>query len=504
LNRRDAAKELLKRRRARENLIDFARYTKQGYIPADHHHLIAGRMEQVERGEIKRLMIFMPPRHGKSELASRRFPSWFLGRNPSKSIIAASYNSELAGDFGREVRNITKDQSFNNLFQTRLAEDSAAAGRWHTNVGGGYVAAGVGTAITGRGANVLLIDDPFKDRESADSEIVRDKTYKWYLSTAYTRLEGSLTELDDDDLWNDWHQAEAEGEAFEGAIVIIQTRWHEDDLSGRLLKDMEDGADQWDILELPAINDAGEALWPAKYPLESLERIKKALTIQGGSREWQSLYQQKPTLEEGTFFKREWFKRFRIDDKPKTNNYQSSDFATKEDAGDFTELGVWGLCNDGDLWAVEWWYGQTTTDVWIDEQLNQYKKHDCYASFGESGVIRRAVEPFQTMRSRAKKIWMRMEWITRSSDKVSMARSFQGLASSGMVHIPHSDWGDRLIEQLCKFPAGTYDDAVDVCALIGMAVNSSHPAILETVETEIQPIDGYGWDEEEESSWRTN
>lgn len=488
----DAAKELMRRRRARDNLVDFARYTMEGYIPADHHHKICDKLEAVERGEIKRLMIFMPPRHGKSELASKRFPSWYLGRNPNKSIIAASYNSDLAGDFGREVRNITKAGEFRKLFKTQLAEDSSAAGRWHTSVGGGYVAAGVGTAITGRGANILLIDDPFKDRESADSEIIREKTYRWFLSTAYTRLEGGLVSVDDDDLWNNWREAQTKGEAFDGAVVIIQTRWHEDDLAGRLIKDMEDGADQWDILELPAINDDGEALWPDKYPLKTLEAIKKTLTIGGGDREWESLYQQRPTVEEGTFFKRDWFKRYRLNDCPNTNNYQSTDFATKDGEGDFTELGVLGMCKDQELWVKDWWFGQKTTDVWIDAQLTQYDKYNCYAAFGETGPIRRAVEPFQTMRSRQRKIYPRFEWITRTGDKASMARAFQGMASAGMVHIPNTEWGDRLLDQLCKFPAGKHDDAVDVCALMAMAIQMAHPAIMRTNEPKPKRRDTWG------------
>jgi hypothetical protein len=180
---------LLRRRRARANLIDYARYTNRAYRPADHHEQIARKLEDVESGKCKRLMVFMPPRHGKSELGSRRFPAWFMGRHADRSIIAASYNSDLAGDFGREVRNIMASPEHGALFPgSQLAADSKSQNRWHTSAGGGYAAAGVGTAVTGRGAHLLLIDDPVKDRESADSETLREKTYRWYLSTAYTRL----------------------------------------------------------------------------------------------------------------------------------------------------------------------------------------------------------------------------------------------------------------------------------------------------------------------------
>lgn len=496
-----AARELLKRRRARKNLVDFARYTCHNYVPSDHHHQICEKLEAVERGDIKRLMIFMPPRHGKSELASRRFPAWFLGKNPNKSIIAASYNSDLAGDFGRDVRNIVACKEYNNLFETKLAQDSKAAGRWHTDKDGGYVAAGVGTAITGRGAHVLLIDDPIKDRKSADSEIIRESAYSWYTSTAYTRLEGTVNNFDDDELWRDPVKSLKDGSitTFDGAIVVIQTRWHEEDLSGKLLEDMKRGADQWEVLSLPAIQ-GGEALWPGKYPIKRLKEIKKALP----SREWESLYQQDPTPDEGGFFRREWFKRYNLGEEPKTNNYQSTDFATKEDDGDFTELGIFGMDGKKELWILDWWYNQATTDVWIDQQLTQYKEYGCFATFGETGVIRRSIEPFQTMRSRQRFIYPRFEWIVRTGDKAAMSRSFQGMASSGMVHIPYTEWGDRLINQLCTFPAGKYDDGVDVCALMAMAIQMAHPAIVHNVEESKPAHPGYGWeDDEEESSWRT-
>jgi len=252
VSRQEAAAELLARRRAREGLLAFTGYTNSAYQAAPHHTMIAEKLEAVARGEIKRLMICMPPRHGKSELASRRFPAWFLGRNPGKQVIAASYNSDLANDFGREVRNIVASPEFQNLFKVDLAEDSKAANRWHTNGGGMYVAAGVGTAITGRGADILLIDDPFKDRKEADSELQRKTVWDWYTSTAYTRLMPG------------------------GAVIVINTRWHDDDLSGRLLYEQEGGGDEWEVLSLPAIKD-DKALWPEWYAIERLEQIRSVL-----------------------------------------------------------------------------------------------------------------------------------------------------------------------------------------------------------------------------------
>jgi len=420
-------------------------------------------------------MIFMPPRHGKSELASRRFPAWYLGKHPGKQIITASYNSDLSNDFGREVRNIVASHEYSCLFDVELAQDSKAANRWHTDKKGAYVAAGVGTAITGRGAHIALIDDPFKDRKEAASEVTRENVWNWYTSTLYTRLMPG------------------------GAIVIIQTRWHEDDLAGRLLDKQNQGGDQWEILSLPAISH-NKPLWPEWYDLTALKRIKAAI----GTRDWESLYQQDPTPDEGTFFKREWFKRFNIGEEPATNKYQSSDYAVSEGEGDYTELGIWGVDHLTDLWALDWWYGQESTDTWIGAQLEQIKKYKVFAAFGETGVIKKSIEPFLTNRSRAMKIYTRFEWISRITDKASMARSFQGMASLGKVHIPNTEWGDRIINQLVAFPAGKHDDAVDVCALIALAIEDAHPAIVKTIqETKKKDMWDRAFDKDNGDSWKT-
>lgn len=443
-------------------------------------------------------MIFMPPRHGKSELASRRFPAWFMGIHPERSVIAASYNSELANDFGREVRNIVASQEYSRLFDVSLAEDSKAQGRWHTSKGGSYVAAGVGTAITGRGAHILLIDDPLKDRESADSEIIRRKTYQWYLSTAYTRLESTLTEQDSDELWR---KAAYDAEPFDGGVVIIQTRWHEDDLSGRLLEDAKRGGDKFEVLSLPAISDSGEALWPAKYPIEKLKAIKSAISVVS-PREWDALYQQTPKPDEGIFFKREWFKRFHLGSEPTTSDYLSSDYAVTEGDGDFTELSIWGLDAADDLYAKAWWYEQATSDVWIEAALDLIQKHKPMVALGESGVIRRAIEPQLNRRARERGVYFRQEWIVRSGDKAAMARPFQARAAMGKVYIPYGEWGDRLVNQLCGFPAGTYDDAVDNCALIGLYLDETFgPSIPETPPEPER--DAWGRETFNESDWMT-
>lgn len=454
-----AATELLARRQARQSLVAFSAYTNPAYIPAPHHALIAEHLEAVERGEIKRLMITMPPRHGKSELASRRFPAWYLGRNPSKQIIAASYNSDLSTDFGREVRNIVDSEEYQCLFQVKLAADSQAANRWHTDTKGMYVAAGVGTAITGRGADILLIDDPFKDRQEADSEVRRETVWNWYTSTAYTRLMPG------------------------GAVVVINTRWHDDDLSGRLIEQMGDGGDKWVVLSLPAINDEGKALWPDWYPIERLNEIKSVLP----SRDWNSLYQQNPIPEDGDFFKAAWFNEYeKIPDG--ISFYGASDCAVTEDGGDYTEHGLFGIDNNKNIYVVAWWRGQTTADKWIEGMCDLITKYQPVIWFGEKGVIQRTIEPYMIQRMTERNAFCRIEWLASTTDKATRARPIQGMASMGKVYFPkNASWKGDILTQLLRFPAGKHDDAVDVFGLMGRGMEFFKPKIKH------QEIDFEAW-----------
>lgn len=456
-------------RAARRHLIDFTEYTLQNYHAADHHRQICAKLEAVERGEIDRLMIFMPPRHGKSELASKRFPAWCLGRNAHRQIIAASYNSDLASDFGRHVRNIVASPEFAEVFpDTTLAPDSQAANRMNTNKGGSYVAAGVGTAVTGRGADIALIDDPFKDREEADSERRRDIVWDWYRSTLFTRLMPG------------------------GAVILILTRWHEDDLAGRLLE-QEPG--QWDMLSLPAIDDAGRALWPAWYDVPALNRIKATI----GPREWSALYQQRPQPDEGTFFQRAWFADHG-GHLPQLAYYGSSDYAVTDGGGDWTVHRVWGVDPQGALYRVAGWRGRTTSDVWIEQKLDLIAKYKPLAWFGESGVIQKAIEPMLMRRMRERRVYCRLEWLPSMADKPTRARAFQAMAASGRVHFePNADLSEFLV-----FPAGKHDDEVDTASLIGRAIDQAHPAI---VKSQAERPKGDRWDRafkgEEAETWRT-
>ena len=456
----------MKARQARNSLLDFTEYTNPAYERAQHHAQIAAKLEAVERGEIDRLMIFMPPRHGKSELASKRFPAWCLGRKPTRQIIAASYHSDLANDFGRNVRNIVAEPEFGQVFPgVSLATDSAAANRMNTNYGGAYVAAGVGTAVTGRGAHIALIDDPFKDREEADSERRRELVWDWYRSTLYTRLMPG------------------------GAIVLIQTRWHEDDLAGRLL---EQEGDQWDVLELPAINDQGKALWPEWYPLDALHRIKNTI----GPREWSALYQQRPQPDEGTFFKREWFGTW--DSLPALRYYGTSDYAVTDGGGDYTVHRVWGVDHQGNLYRVDGWRGQTTSDEWIERKLDLIAKHKPLCWFGEGGVIQKAIEPMLKRRMLERRVHCRLEWLPSVSDKPTRARSFQAMAATGRVKFER----DADLSEFLVFPAGKHDDDVDTASLIGRAIDQAHPAIVK--QAQVETVRRPSWRKEREGgSWKT-
>ena len=277
----EQVKDIESKEKARTSLIGYAKFQMDNYLSPPHIKLLASKLEAVERGDIRRLAIFMPPRHGKSILTSEFFPAWYLGRNPDKYIICATYAQDLADDFGRKVRNQLQDKRYTDVFpDAELSTDSSSMRRFNTTNGGVYFAVGAGSAITGRGAHLLLIDDPIKGREEADSAAMRKNLLDWYRATAYTRLMPN------------------------GSVVLIQTRWHEDDLAGWILK--ETGHEGWDVVEFPAILNEraatmlelkeGDPLWEESYPLKRLEEIKKTI----GTREWSSLYAQKPSVKRVT------------------------------------------------------------------------------------------------------------------------------------------------------------------------------------------------------------
>lgn len=436
-------------------LISYAAYQWPGYRDAAHHRLIARHLEAVERGEITRLMITMPPRHGKSMLASEFFPAWYLGRNPDHYVVTATYAQELADDFGRKVKNQIEDSAYSAIFPgVGLADDSKSAKRFHiegqnggyehsTTQRGAFYAVGVGGPLTGRGAHLLLIDDPVKNREDAESEVIRKKTKDWYTSTAYTRLMPG------------------------GRIVVIQTRWHEDDLSGWLQADHKH--EGWVVLDLPAINDAGDALWPEQYDVATLGKIKQAI----GPRDWSALYQQRPSPETGDYFKREWIHT--VDHLPPRETmliYGGSDYAVTASGGDFTVHVVIGLDPDGRMYLLDMWRGQASSDQWVEAFCDLVLKWKPVGWAEETGQIKSGVGPFLVRRMLDRQAYVAREAFATRGDKAIRAQSIRGrMALSGLHVLKDAPFLADLISEMMSFPVGVHDDQVDALGLVGQLID---------------------------------
>lgn len=435
-------------------LISYAAYQWPSYQDAPHHRLIARHLEAVERGDIKRLMITMPPRHGKSMLASEFFPAWYMGRNPDHYIAMATYSQDLADDFGRKVKNQIADPEFERVFPgVMLADDSKSAKRFHvegrnggfehqTSQKGSFYAVGVGGPLTGRGAHLLLIDDPVKNREDAESEVMRRKTKDWYTSTAYTRLMPG------------------------GRIVVIQTRWHESDLSGWLQEEHEH--EGWTVLNLPAINNNGEALWPEQYPVEALEKIKLAV----GPRDWSALYQQRPAPETGDYFKRDWI--VEADKAPPLSTMQvfgASDYAVTANGGDYTVHVVMGIDHIGRLWLLDLWRAQASSDVWVDSLCALVRRWKPIGWAEETGQIKSGVGPFLVKRMLETESYVAREQFPTRGDKAVRAQSIRGRMAMQGLHVERgSPWLPDLLSEMMSFPVGAHDDQVDALGLAGQLI----------------------------------
>lgn len=481
------AEEAYARKRAAESLLDYVKYIDVPGKPvseededpatwvydvvetgiAKHHEVLLKAIERVILGKIPRLMVFMPPGSAKSTYCSTVAPTWAMGRTAGTKIILASYGGDLAKKHGRKARAIVRSQKYTNVFGATISEDTSAADEWATDTESEYMSAGILSGITGNRAHGIIIDDPIRGRADADSKTVRDRTWDAYQDDLKTRLIPGGWEL------------------------IVQTRWHENDLAGRLLPPDYDGESgivacrddrDWYVLNIPAQcerNDdplgraIGEYLWPEWFTEKHFQGFKS------NARTWSALFQQRPSPEEGTFFQREWFHLYQSYERPSNLHfYVTSDFATKADEGDYTEHGVWGVDEASDLWLIDGWSGQKTSDVWIDELLRLLRSYKPMCWFGEGGVIRRAIEPFLTRMMLDQKTTCRIEWINPVTDKASRARGFQALASQKKVHIPNTEYGNRVFEQLLKFPTGAYDDAVDMCSYMGMAIDQAHSAVV--------------------------
>ena len=457
---REATAELARREISRRRLLPFVMRFNPSYNPGWVHKDICTRLEQfsadVAAGRSPRLMLFMPPRHGKSELVSRNFPAWHLGNYPQHEFIATSYSSSLAFKFSRSVRSLLREPEYPLIFPgTQLDPDTQSVEFWQTTRGGAYMAAGVSGPLTGNGMHVGVIDDPVKNREEADSETVRQSIKEWYTSTFYTRL--------------------APG----GGILIVLTRWHHDDLAGWLLEEAKNGGDQWQVVVYPAIADQdelyrrqGEALHPDRYPLDALERIKRAI----GDRDFTSLYQQRPSAEEGAFFKREWLRYYEWNERPPLEQlaiYAAWDLAIGKKSENDETVGITvGVDRQERVWLLDLVHGRWDALQICDAILDSWRAWQPQRVGIERGQIFMTLGPL--LRQRIKE---RSDWAfpldedglrPGKSDKSARAAPIQGRLRQGMVYIPrHVPWRDALVQQLLQFPNATHDDMVDSLAWIG-------------------------------------
>lgn len=483
-----AAAELLRRQRARDSMPEYARSIDIPGAPTSedpeaeifkpiessiaHHHLVM--MEAIQRTMEKkrgRLMIFAPPGAAKSTYTSVVAPNWAMGKWPGHRLILASYGLELAERQSRKARALARDKRHQAIWPEKptLSSEQKAVGDWSTSTGSNLMAAGFQSGITGNRANGLLIDDPVKNREEADSPTVREKTKSEFREAAKTRLMPN------------------------GYIILIQTRWHEDDLAGSILPEDYKGesgmikcrdGQTWEVLNIPAkaehVDDPlkreiGEYLWPEWFPIEHWLEFENDPQ---GKRTWSSLFQQRPSPGEGLMFKREYFRRYDPDIQPGLPGGRplhmqlngATDNATKEGGGDFTEHVIGGLDSNNDLWFIDWWYGQHTTDITIAAFIALIQRYKPLHWAHEGGPIENAIGPAirRAMReAKPQRVHTLLESLTSIKNKTIKLGTLQAWAAAGRIWLPmNRPWADRLIDQLCGFPAAKYDDAADAAGLL--------------------------------------
>jgi predicted phage terminase large subunit-like protein len=481
---KDKRRELLLRRKravlvARDDLLEATRLTmphpdnmddprESLYVAAKHHELIADVLMAVERGDEDRVIISAPPRHGKTQLTTKTFPAWYVGRNPKNSVIVATYNEKFSVDLGRAVRNLMRSPMFGQVFPDVCLETGSQASDFMTVEDGGSLAfAGRGGTITGRGGDLLLIDDPLKGREEADSPTIRNKLWNWYLNDLKSRL---MTDS--------------------GKIIIIQTRWHEDDLIGRLTDPLNSyyepqEAARWKIINLPALaedNDAlkrpeGTALWPERFGTRHLKDLQRA-----DPRGFSALYQGKPSPDDGDFFKDEHIQTYGRKDMPPKEAlrfYVASDHAVSTKQGrDSTVLIPVGVDADDTIWVMpDVWWRQQPTDVVVEAMLNTIEMYQPFWWWAERGHISKSIGPFLRKRMIEERVFCAMDEIVPISDKQTRAQSIQARMALGKVRFPKfASWYPAARDQLLKFPHGAHDDFVDALAYIGLGLNKIVPS----------------------------
>ena len=432
-----------RREASRETFMGFTKDVWPAFIEGRHHKIMAESFERVASGELKRLIINMPPRHTKSEFASYLLPAWFLGQYPEKKIIQTAHTAELSVGFGRKVRNLVDSDDYKTIFpKVSLRADSKAAGRWSTSQGGEYFAIGVGGAVTGKGADLLIIDDPHSEQEGQSIDpSVFDKVYEWYTSGPRQRLQPG------------------------GSIVVVMTRWHKRDLTGQIIKSsvQREGVDEWEVIEFPAIMPSGAPLWPEFWPMKELESLRNELPAP----KWSAQYQQNPTSEEGALVKREWWKRWEEDDPPPSEFIiQSWDTAfLKTQRADFSACTTWGVFYRPDDDGV------TQPNVILMDaykerlEFPELKKtaYDFYQHWQPEAFVveAKAAGTPLIFELRAMGIPVAEYTPSRGNDKISRVNAVSDLFASGVIWAPETRWAEEVIEEFAAFPAGEHDDLVD-------------------------------------------
>ena len=422
-----------------DEFIPFVKSMWPEFIAGRHHYIIAEKLEQIARGEIKRLIINMPPRHTKSEFASYLFPAWMIGRKPEMKIIQATHTTELAVNFGRKVKNLLETEEYQEIFEDcELAVDSKASGRWDTKSGGMYYAVGVGSNLAGRGGDLIVIDDPHSE-QTAMSASGFENAWEWYTAGPRQRLQPG------------------------GAIVLVQTRWSEKDMTGNLIRQMtkDSMADQWEVVELPAILPSGEPTWPEFWKREELEQVKASVPAY----QWNAQYQQDPTAEELSILKREWWKVWDKEEVPNLQYViQSYDTAfSKRETADYSAITTWGV-----FYPLE--IGGPPNLILLDAQKGRWDfpelkeiALDQYKFWDPETVIIEAKASGMPLTQELQSMGIPVVNFTpsRGNDKLSRVHSISPLFEAGMIWAPEERWAEDVIEECAAFPNGTHDDLVD-------------------------------------------
>jgi len=429
---------------ARTDFMTYVKYVWPNFIHGRHHEKMAAAFQRVAEGKVKRLIINMPPRHTKSEFASYLLPSWFLGMFPDKKIIQTSHTAELAVGFGRKVRNLVDSDAYKDIFPAvALQVDSKAAGRWATNYAGEYFAIGVGGAVTGKGADLLIIDDPHSEQEAALSEVnpeIYDKTYEWYTSGPRQRLQPG------------------------GAIVIVMTRWSKKDLTGQVLKAAaQRSGEEWEVIDFPAIMPSGKPLWPQFWSLRELSALKEELP----NGKWMAQYMQQPTSDVSAIIKREWWQIWPDDDPPFCEFLiQSWDTAfLKTERSDYSACTTWGVfykpdstgINRANIILLNAFKARMEFPELKQRAMQEYKEWNPDTLVVEAKA---AGSPL-IFELRAMGIPVQEFTPTKGNDKIARLNSVSDIFASGMVWVPNTSWAEELVEEVASFPSGEHDDMVD-------------------------------------------